>query len=400
MRHNRRSFLQGSARRLSTWFGLDALSAAIRANTSLDQYPTLKIRDMRTAALIGGLASPSASPQQSLPPLPVFADETARAGIKFRHYGNPTPDKYLIETMCGGVALLDYDNDGFLDIFFVNGGSFQVTGQRGRIDRSKPEYWNRLYHNNGDGTFTDVTEKAGVSGAGTTDFGMGVAVGDYDNDGFPDLYVTNFGKNILYHNNGDGTFTDVTDKAGVAASGWSVSAGFLDYNNDGRLDLFVGRYLDWDFSKHVYCGDPVHSYCPPYKHLPTTNILYRNNGDGTFTDVSRQSGIAAKPGTAMGLAINDYDGDGFPDIFVSNDDKAHFLYHNNGNGTFTEEALEAGVAYNENGSVVSGMGATFNDYDNDGLPDIVVTDLATEIFQLYRNMGSRTIRLCLTADRP
>src|SRR6266480_2240352 len=342
------------------------------------------------AAVAAWMISLSASPKQSPPTLPVFTDETARADIKFRHYGNPTPDKYLIETMGGGVALLDYDNDGLLDIFLVNGGAFHVTGNQGRTDRSKPEYWNRLYHNNGDGTFSDVTEKAGVSAAGTTNFGMGVAVGDYDNDGFSDLYVTNFGRNILYHNNRDGTFTDSTEKAGVAATGWSVSAGFLDYNNDGRLDLFVGRYLDWDFSKHVYCGEPVHTYCPPYKHPPMTNVLYRNNGDGTFTDVSRESGVAAKPGTAMGLAFNDYDGDGFTDIFVSNDGQPSFLYHNEGNGTFTEEALEAGVAYNENGVAVSGMGVAFNDYDNDGLPDIAVTDLASEIYELYRNMGRRS----------
>lgn len=385
MECDRRSFLRESIRVFSGWFGLPS---AIQASTSLYQRATLKFTDLRTEALIGGLISPSASPKQSLPSLPVFINETARAGITFRHHGNPTPDKYPIETMCGGVGLLDYDNDGLLDIFFVNGGSFYVTGKQGRIDRSKPEDWNRLYHNNGDGTFTDVTEKAGVSGANTTGFGMGVAVADYDNDGFSDIYVTNFGKNILYHNNGDGTFTDVTDKAGVAASGWSVSAGFLDYNNDGRLDLFVGRYLDWDFSTNVYCGEPIHSYCPPYKYLPMTNILYHNNGDGTFTDVSQQAGIAAKPGTAMGVGINDYDGDGFPDIFVSNDDKPHFLYHNNGNGAFTERGLQAGVAYNENGSLVSGMGVTFNDYDNDGLPDIVVTDLASEIFELYRNTGS------------
>jgi hypothetical protein len=329
----------------------------------------------------------AASPAQALLPLPVFSDQTARSGIKFHHHGNPTPDKYLIETMCGGVGVLDYNNDGLLDIFLVNGGAFQIEGKQGHIDRSKPECWNRLYRNNGDGTFTDVTEEAGVSGAESKNFGMGVAVGDYDNDGYPDIYVTNFGRNVLYHNNGNGTFTDVTEKAGVGAGGWSVSAGFLDYDNDGRLDLFVGRYLDWDFSKHVYCSEPFHTYCPPDKHPPMTNILYHNNGDGTFKDVSRESGIAAKPGAAMGLAINDYDGDGFADIFVTNDDRPHFLYHNKGDGTFEEVALEAGVAYTENGATVSGMGASFADYDNDGLPDIVLTDLATEIYQLYRNKG-------------
>jgi hypothetical protein len=329
-----------------------------------------------------------------LPPvpfkLPSFADVSAPSNIRCRLNANTTDEKYPIEAMCGGVALLDYDNDGLLDIFLVNGGSFQVKNKVGTIDRSNPENWNRLYHNNGDGTFTDVTEKAGLSAASTTAYGMGVAVGDYDNDGFPDLYVTNFGKNILYHNNGDGTFTDVTERAGVAAGGWTVPAGFFDYNNDGKLDLFVGRYLDWDFLKNVPCNEPVHAYCPPYIYGPTTNILYHNNGDGTFTDVSRESGIAGKPGMAMGVAFNDYDGDGFADIFVSNDGRPNFLYHNDGNGKFTEEALQANVAYNENGSMVSGMGVAFNDYNNDGLPDILVTDLATEIYELYRNVGNRS----------
>lgn len=345
----------------------------------------------RPAWVVACLISLAAGPAPDAP-RPVFSDETARSGINFRHHGNPTSHKYLIETMCGGVALLDYDNDGLLDIFLVNGGAFRVEGKHGRIDRSRPEYWNRLYRNNGDGTFTDVTEKAGVSGAGSTDFGMGAAVGDYDNDGDADLYVTNFGRNVLYRNNGDGTFTDVTERAGVAAGGWSISAGFLDYDNDGWLDLFVGRYLDWDFSKHVYCGETIHTYCPPWKHDPMTNLLYRNNGDGTFTEVSQESGIAAKPGTAMGLAVNDYDDDGLADIFVSNDGMAHFLYHNDGNGKFTEEALEAGTSYNENGVAVSGMGVAFADYDNDGLPDVVVTDLAREIYEVYRNLGRRSFQ--------
>ena len=329
----------------------------------------------------------AAQPSQNSP---AFSDELLRSGIQFRHFGNPTPDKYLIETMGGGVALLDYDNDGRLDIFLVNGGAFRVEKGRGVIDRSKPEYWNRLYHNNGDGTFTDVTRQAGLSGDGAPNFGMGVAVGDYNNDGFPDLYLTSFGRNVLYRNNRNGSFTDVTEKAGVAAGGWSVSAGFLDYDNDGHLDLFVGRYLDWDFSKHVYCGESVHTYCPPGKHAPITNVLYRNNGDGTFTDVSQKSGIAKVPGKAMGLAFNDYDGDGFTDIFVSNDGMGHFLYHNEGNGTFTEQGLTSGAAYNENGIAVSGMGVAFADYNNDGLPDILVTDLARELYELYRNIGSRS----------
>jgi hypothetical protein len=309
-------------------------------------------------------------------------------GIDFILQNSPTPQKHLIETMPGGVALLDYNNDGLLDIFFVNGG--RLTSPLPTPDdfgRHDPRYWNRLYRQNKDGSFTDVTEQAGLANAGDGNYGMGVAVGDYDNDGYPDLYVTSYGKNILYHNNGDGTFTDVTAKAGVAGGGWSVSAGFFDYDNDGKLDLFVTRYMDWDTKHSKDCGGNYHTYCPPEAFPATTNILYHNNGDGTFTDVSQRSGIAAKKGRALGVAFADYDGDGFTDIFVANDGMQQYLFHNNGNGTFTELGLEAGAALSEDGRRLSGMGVVFQDYDNDGRPDIIVTELPREIYGVYHNDG-------------
>jgi enediyne biosynthesis protein E4 len=309
-------------------------------------------------------------------------------GVDFFLRNSPTSRKYLIETMPGGVALLDYNNDGLLDIFLVNGGHVQDPMRSPfSFDRHDPAYWNRLYRQNKDGTFTDVTEQAGLANAGDTNYGMGVAVGDYDNDGFPDIYVTNYGKNILYHNNGDGTFTDVTAKAGVAAGGWSVSAGFLDYDNDGKLDLFVTRYLDWSLEKSKTCGSEKPTYCPPGEFPPVSNILYHNRGDGTFEDVSIASGIAAKKGHGLGVAFADYDGDGYTDIFVANDATEQFLFHNNGNGTFTECALDSGAALTSNGNMLSGMGVAFQDYDNDGLPDILVTQLPHQPYVVFHNDG-------------
>jgi enediyne biosynthesis protein E4 len=310
-------------------------------------------------------------------------------GLDFTLLNSPTPQKYLIETMPGGVALLDYNNDGRLDIFLVNGGRLTSPMQTPEnFDRHDPRYWNRLFRQNQDGSFTDVTEQAGLANAGDGNYGMGVAVGDYDNDGFPDLYVTGYGKNILYHNNGDGTFTDVTAKAGVAGGGWSVSAGFFDYDNDGKLDLFVTRYMEWDTKHSKDCGGNYHTYCPPEAFPATTNILYHNNGDGTFTDVSERSGIAAKKGRALGVAFADYDDDGFTDVFVANDGMQQYLFHNNGNGTFTEQGLEAGAALSQDGRRLSGMGVVFQDYDNDGRPDIIVTELPREIYGVYHNDGN------------
>jgi enediyne biosynthesis protein E4 len=323
-------------------------------------------------------------------PVSIFQTKAPR-GLDFVLQNSPTRQRYLIETMPGGVALLDYNNDGLLDIFLVNGG--RVTGPMKlpeNFDRRNPRYWNRLYRQEKDGSFTDVSEKAGISDAGDGNYGMGVAVGDYDNDGFPDLYVTSYGKNILYHNNGDGTFTDVTVKAGVAGGGWSVSAGFFDYDNDGKLDLFVTRYMEWDTKHSKTCGGDWHTYCPPEEFPATTSILYHNNGDGSFSDVSQKSGIAAKKGRALGVAFADYDDDGFTDIFVANDGMQQYLYHNNHDGTFTERALEAGAALSEDGRRLSGMGVVFQDYDNDGRPDVIVTELPREIYGVYRNEGNGT----------
>ena len=319
---------------------------------------------------------------------PVFDVKHPR-GLDFIHVNSPTPQKYLIETMGGGVALFDYNNDGLLDIFLVNSGHLaNPMHSPENFERHDPKNWNRLYRQNGDGSFTDVTKEAGLADAGDGNYGIGVAVGDYDNDGFPDLYVTSYGKNVLYHNNGDGTFTDVTAKAGVEAGGWSSSAGFFDYDNDGRLDLFVTRYMLWDTQHSKICGQEWQTYCPPAEFPATTNILYRNRGDGTFEDVSQHSGVGGIKGRSLGVSFADYDGDGFTDVFVANDGMRQFLFHNNGNGTFTECALEAGAALTADGKPISGMGTVFQDYDNDGRPDIIVTVLPREVYALFHNDGN------------
>jgi tetratricopeptide (TPR) repeat protein len=317
-----------------------------------------------------------------------FTDVTEASSITFRHESSPTASKYLIETMGGGVALFDYDGDGRLDVFFTNGAALSdpmPAGAEG--DKSSPRFANRLYRNQGGGTFEDTTARAGVAGRG---YGMGAAVGDYDNDGAPDLYVTNYGANILYHNDGDGTFTDVTERARVAAGGWSASAGFFDYDNDGRLDLFVTRYVDFTFANNPYCGERrpgYREYCHPRSFRGMTNLLFRNNGDGTFADVSAEAGIAVLVGKSLGLAFADYDGDGRTDVYVANDSVPAFLLRNEGHGRFADVALAAGVAYNEEGAAVAGMGADLADYDDDGRPDLFVTTLSGETYSLYRNRG-------------
>lgn len=329
------------------------------------------------------------------PPDVSFTDVTATSKVEFRHQGSPTSQKYLIETMGGGVALFDYDNDGRLDIFFVNGAALRDPMPAGTLpDKTDPKYWNRLYHHERDGTFSDRTESAGVSGQAQGLFGMGVAAADYDNDGFADLFVTGYSSNTLYRNNGNGTFTDVTARAGVRGSGWSSSVGFFDYDNDGRLDLFVGRYIEWSFAANRMCGEAKpggRAYCHPDNFSPVTNLLYHNNGDGTFTDVSAKAGIAdAKTGKALGLSFGDFDADGWTDVFVANDSVQCFLFRNNRDGTFREVSLSAGVGFNEDGRTFAGMGTDFADYDNDGWPDIVVTDLSDERYVLFRNNGDST----------
>jgi hypothetical protein len=314
-----------------------------------------------------------------------FDDVVARSGIDFIARNSVTPQKYAIETMMGGVAAFDYDNDGLLDIFFTNGAAIPS------LEKTGPGYYNRMYRNKGNAAFADVTAQAGLQGIG---YSMGVAAGDYDNDGFVDLYVAGVNHNQLFHNNGDGTFTDVTAKAGVSGTvsrlgkAWAVTAGWFDYNNDGLLDLFVLNYLNYSVATSPACkiGDSP-AYCAPNNFAGTPNILYRNNGDGTFSDVSGPSQISRFVGKGMGVAFADYDNDRFTDIFVSNDTWRNFLLHNNGDGTFSDTAMWAGVAYNDNGDTVAGMGADFRDLDNDGLPDIFHTAMYADTFPIYRNLG-------------
>jgi hypothetical protein len=318
-----------------------------------------------------------------------FQDVTSQLGVQFQHAAPHTSKKYLLETMGSGVALFDYDNDGRLDLFLVNGAEINDPMPSGAIPaKTGPTYWNRLYHQKSDGTFEDVTAKAGLQGAG---YGMGVAVGDYDNDGFEDLFVTGYGGNHLYHNNGNGTFTDVTENAGVAGSGWSTSAAWADLDGDGLLDLIVLRYLQWDFTD-IWCGERkpgYRSFCHPDEFRSIAPLVYHNDGNGHFTEITKQAGLE-KPGNSLGIAIADFNGDGHVDIFIANDSVPEFLYKNKGDGTFQEVGLFAGVAVDADGHAYAGMGIDFADYDNDGLPDIVVTDLAYQKYALYRNNGDGT----------
>ena len=331
----------------------------------------------------------SAPPPGPQAPSPVtFADITTLTRINFKHTGSPTSQKYLLETMGGGVAMFDYDNDGHMDLFFTNGALLKDPMAKSAMpDKTDAKFWNRLYRQKTDGSFEDVTERAGLKGDG---FSMGVAAGDYDNDGYVDVYVTGYGGNHLYHNNGDGTFTDVTRKLGVAGGGWSTSAGWIDYDRDGRLDLFVARYLDWDFEKGaIVCGDSrgTRAYCHPDNFKGATNILYHQRPDGTFEDVSARAGIADPNGKALGVAFADFDNDGWPDIFVANDSVRQSLYHHKGDGTFEDIAVTAGAGYSENGKTFAGMGVAAADYDGDGWPDVFITTLSNETYPLYHNNG-------------
>ncbi len=313
-----------------------------------------------------------------------FTDITEKAGIKFSHVSSPEK-KYIVESMSGGVALLDYDNDGYLDIYLVNSLTVDMV-------KSKQKTRSVLYHNNGDGTFTDVTDKAGVGDIG---WGMGAAIGDYDNDGWDDIYVTCLGPNHLLKNNGNGTFTDVTRKAGVGDPRWSAGAAFVDYDNDGKLDLFVSNYVDFDvdnlpeFGKGRTCqfkGIPVQ--CGPRGLKGAGDALYHNNGDGTFTDVSKKAGVSDPDGYyGLGVIASDFDGDGLVDIFVANDSTPNFLYHNNGDGTFKDIGFQSGTAVNENGSEQGSMGVTLGDYDHDGRLDLFITNFDDDYNTLYHNDG-------------
>jgi hypothetical protein len=308
-----------------------------------------------------------------------FADVTAKAGIDFVHKSGASPDKYMVETFGSGVAWIDYDNDGYPDLFFVNGA---------------PGASNALYHNNRDGTFTDVTERAGVAGTGGGPgvYKTGVAVGDFDNDGYLDLYVTAFGPNTLYRNNHDGTFTDVTAAAGVAGgpNEWSTSTGFIDIDHDGFLDLYVVNYLDYRLTDNPYCGlakEGYRMYCHPTMFDGVADRLFHNNGNGTFTDISKQAGIANPAGKGLGVTFCDFDRDGHTDIYVANDTVRNFLYRNNGNGTFVDVAYGAGVGFDADGKPQAGMGTDCADVHGNGFPDIFVTNFSEELNTLYQNRG-------------
>jgi enediyne biosynthesis protein E4 len=311
---------------------------------------------------------------------PQFVDATTAAGIDFVHTTGASGQKYMIETMGSGAAFIDYDSDGDLDIFIVDSNTLP-----GYKSDKTPSH--RLYRNNGDGTFSDSTQKAGVSGSS---YGMGVAIGDYDNDGWDDIYVTNWGPGILYRNNGNGTFRDVTKTAGVGAGGWGTSCAFADYDADGDLDLFIGNYVDFKLERNKWCGRErpgERAYCTPEVYDGTPSLLYRNNGNGTFSDVTRQAGVDNPKGKALGVVWGDYNNDGRIDLLVANDTEPNFLYRNNGDGTFTDVALVAGVAYGENGKALSGMGVDFGDYDRDGFLDIFVTNLDFQYNSFFRNNG-------------
>ena len=339
------------------------------------------------AAMVTGVAR-SFSQKPPPGPGPILLSNTApQSGLDFILRNDATGRKYQVETVLGGVGVIDFDGDGWPDLYCVNAAALPS------LQKSGPRFCNRLYRNNRDGTFTDVTAKAGVAGRG---YEMGLAVGDYNNDGLEDLFVVGVHGNTLYRNNGDGTFSDVTREAGLARSGgsghelWSVAAAWLDYDNDGRLDLLISNYCDWSPGTDPVCGGletGSRTYCHPDMYKAEPMLLYHNNGDGTFTDVTHEAGLEKAFGKGMGIAVADFDGDGRPDVFIACDNSRNLLLQSLGGGKMKEVGVEAGVAYNGDGRQNSGMAADFRDFDGDGRPDIVMTDLRGETFELFRNLG-------------
>ena len=332
--------------------------------------------------LLSLLLSLISNPSSTVPPQ--FTSVTDEAGIHFKHHDGGSGQKYFVEPLGGGAAFLDYNTDGFQDIYLVNGADLPpfTEKQSKKIEPSR----NALYRNNGDGTFTDVSTASGV---GDTGYGMGCAVGDYDNDGFPDLYVTNFGANVFFRNNGDGTFTDVTRGTGTGDTRWGASCAFVDYDNDGFLDLYVTNYVKYDIESDQICMNKgVRVYCDPRLYEGELDILYHNNGDGTFTDVTGSVGFSEATGRGLALAWGDYDDDGDMDVYIANDADQNFLYRNNGAGTFADVSLAAGVGFSEDGEAENGMGADFGDYNNDGYLDLIVTNFQDQTNTLYHNEGN------------
>jgi hypothetical protein len=350
--------------------------------TKLDPISRRELLKIAGAGFLAGTLVGKASAAASAV---TFVDVARAAGITFQHDNAASAEKYLIETMGSGCGWIDCDQNGLFDLYLVNGAATKLYNPKHSLRSA-------LYRNNGDGTFTDVTEKAGVGAEGL--FGMGVAVGDYNNDGFPDLLVLGYGRCILYHNNGDGTFTDVTAKAGVANSGrWASSAAWFDYDNDGRLDLMIANYVDWSPEKNYWCGEHgpgLRSYCHPDNYHGEAPTLYHNNGDGTFTDVSKASGVGAKAGNGLGVVTFDYDNDGWQDIFIANDSMPNFLFHNNRDGTFKEVAYAENVAVSMDGTQEAGMGTDAADVAGNGRMDLFVTHLDLQLARLYENMADGT----------